>query len=60
MRTVLIKVLKDKFDLNCSYHVKRIGQYRIYIKIDSMDKFKSLVTPYFHESMKYKLTIKSD
>jgi hypothetical protein len=60
---LLIKVLKENFNLNCSYHVKRLGKYRIYIKIDSMDKFKSLpcgVTPHFHKSMMYKLTINSD
>jgi len=54
---LLIKVLKENFNLNCSYHLKRKDQYRIYIKIDSMDKFRSLVTPHFHDLMMYKLTV---
>lgn len=54
---LLIKVLKQNFDLNCTYHIKRKDQYRIYIKSDSMDKFRKLVTPHFHPSMLYKLEI---
>ena len=57
---LLIKVLKQNFDLNCSYHEKGKYSYRIYIKINSMDKFRSLVTPYFHESMMYKLMMSSN
>jgi hypothetical protein len=57
---LLIKVLKENFDLNCSYHIKRKDQYRIYINIDSMDKFRSIVTPHFHDSMMYKLTVSTD
>jgi hypothetical protein len=53
---LLIKVLKDKFELNCTYHIKRKGQYRIYILIDSMSKFRQIVAPYFHPSMLYKLS----
>jgi hypothetical protein len=53
---LLIKVLKDNFDLNCTYLIRNENQYRIYIKLESMDKFRSLVTPHFHESMLYKLT----
>lgn len=53
---LLIKVLKDNFDLNCTYLIRNEDQYRIYIKSDSMDKFRSLVTSHFHESMLYKLT----
>jgi hypothetical protein len=53
---LLIKVLKDNFDLNCTYLVRNEDQYRIYIKSDSMAKFRSLVTPHFHCSMMYKLT----
>lgn len=52
---LLIKVLKENFDLNCTYHNKGEDQYRIYIKLDSMDKFRALVTPHFHSSMMYKL-----
>lgn len=53
---LLVKVLKDKFDLNCTIH-KTSGkdQHLIYIATGSMSKFRSLVTPYFHESMMYKI-----
>jgi hypothetical protein len=53
---LLIKVLKDNFDLNCSIHITKKDQYRIYILKDLMDKFRVLITPYFHESMMYKLS----
>lgn len=53
---LLIKILKENFDLNCNCH-KNKDDYRIYIKADSMDKFRALVSPYFHESMMYKLAI---
>jgi len=52
---LLIKVLKSKFDLDCSANKQSKEQYRIYIKKDSMNKFKDLITPYFHKSMLYKL-----
>jgi LAGLIDADG DNA endonuclease family len=57
---LLIKVLKDNFGLDCSYHSRGISstgvhRYRIWIKSNSMDKFIALVTPYFHDSMLYKL-----
>ena len=53
---LLIKILKDKFDLECTLHLTgNINQYRIYIKTKSMPNFKNLVSPYFHESMMYKL-----
>jgi LAGLIDADG DNA endonuclease family/Cytochrome C oxidase subunit II, transmembrane domain len=55
---LLIKVLKDNFDLNCSIHNRGKDQFRIYIKSDSINKFRSLVTPHFHKSMMYKLTDK--
>lgn len=51
----LIELLEKKFQLKCSLHIysKKNNQYRIYIKIKSMNPFKSLVLPYFHESMLY-------
>lgn len=52
---LLIKVLKENFDLICTYHKHGKTQYRLYIKSGSMNKFRSLVTPYFHDSMMYKL-----
>jgi len=57
---LLIKVLKKNFDLNCTSQEGIKDQYRIYIKLDSMDKFRSLVTPHFHSSMLYKLAVKSN
>ena len=54
---LLIKVLKENFDLNCTSQLWMKDKYTIYIKSDSMDKFRSLVTPHFHESMMYKLAI---
>jgi len=53
---LLIKVLKENFDLNCTIHKTNEVQYRIYILKDSMEKFRALVTPHFHESMMYKLS----
>jgi hypothetical protein len=52
---LLIKVLKQNFNLDCTYH-KSKDQYAIYIKSNSIDIFRALVSPYFHESMMYKLT----
>lgn len=52
---LLVNALKNKFDLNCTIHNSGKDQHPIYIKSDSMDKFRSLVTPYFHSSMLYKL-----
>jgi hypothetical protein len=48
----LIRVLKDKFDLDCT--LRTIGP-RIYIRARSIAKFKQLVTPYFIPCMMYKL-----
>lgn len=54
---LLISVLKAKFYLDCTLYSKDKvkGTYRIYIRARSMDLFKSLVRPYFHDSMLYKL-----
>lgn len=54
---LLVKVLKENFDLNSTIHNKSKDSYRIYIKADSMDKLRILVTPYFHESMMYKIGV---
>jgi hypothetical protein len=52
---LLVNVLKNNFDLDCSIHNFGKDQFTIFIKQNSMDKFRSLVTPYFHTSMLYKL-----
>lgn len=50
-----MEALKDKFSLDCTIREHNPNQYRIYIRVKSMDKFCSLVRPYFHTSMMYKL-----
>ena len=54
---LLSTVLKEKFNLDCSIqrHNKNKEQFRIYIKSKSIVHFKNLVSPYFHESMLYKI-----
>jgi hypothetical protein len=53
----LIEVLQTNFGLNGTLYKKNPikGTYRIWIRVNSMAKFKALVTPYFHDSMLYKL-----
>ena len=50
----LIIVLKDKFNIECSYHSVTNG-YRIYIFSTSAIDFKELVKPYLIEDFYYKL-----
>jgi len=50
----LINILKEKFDLNCTVQSDK-NLYLIYIRSESMPKFKDLVKPHFHHSMLYKL-----
>lgn len=45
------KFFKEKFDINTTIRKDNV----IYIKADSKQKFKNLVSPYIIESMKYKL-----
>ena len=52
---LLIKTLKLNFNINSSIHNFDKEQFTLYIKSDSMVKFKNLVLPYFHYSMLYKL-----
>lgn len=54
---LLVNSLKNKFDLDCTIHNFGKEQFTIYIRSNSMDKFKALVTPHFHESMMYKLKV---
>jgi hypothetical protein len=51
---LLCSVLQDKFGLASSIHLER-GKPKIYIKACSLASFRSLILPYFHESMLYKL-----
>lgn len=55
----LVKVLKDKYELNCTIQkIETVDQYSIYIKAESIYKLRELVQPYMHKSMNYKLGIK--
>ncbi len=50
----LVKVLREKFGLKCKERKQREG-YQIYISAESDERFRELVQPYIHESMRYKL-----
>jgi len=52
---LLRKVMLNKFSLDSSLHNANNGRYRLYIKTNSMRKFKELVEPHFHPSMVYKI-----
>lgn len=58
---LLVSVLKDNFDLNCSIQTRngKINKsYMIYVKADSTAKFKSLVEPYIIPHFHYKLVLR--
>jgi hypothetical protein len=52
---LLASVLTHKFDLKTSVYVDR-GRPLIYIHAPSLSKLATLVRPYFHPSMLYKLS----
>jgi len=52
--TLLINILKKKFNLNCSLH-KTTNGLRIYIFSTSMENLINLVKPYFISHFYYKL-----
>jgi len=47
----LIKVLNEKFGLNCTWH----NTNRIYIPVKSAKEFCKIVYPYIEEGMLYKV-----
>lgn len=51
----LMNVLIIRYDLKVTLQKKRENQYRIYIRHISMPLLRSIVSPYMHSSMKYKL-----
>lgn len=55
---LLIKVLKLKYNIDSSLH-KNNNQFQLYIKKNSMNLLISIVKPYFHYSMYYKLGLKN-
>jgi len=54
----LMNVLKIRYNIDCTLH-KESKSYRIYIRAQSMPLLRSIVSPYFHLSMDYKLGIQS-
>lgn len=56
-----MNVLIIRYGLNCTLQKKkkRDNQYRIYIISSSMPLLRSIVTPYIHSSMMYKLGFSS-
>jgi hypothetical protein len=53
---LLVKILKDKFNLDCTIQLlKASNNYSIYIKSSSIFTLRELLLPYIHPSMKYKL-----
>lgn len=58
---LLVKALKNKFDLNCSIHTRKNRvktPYFIYVKADSWNKFSNLIEPYVIPHFKYKLVLR--
>jgi len=56
-----VKVLKNKFNLNCSIHTRKgmaITPYLLYIKADSWNKFITLIEPYIIPHFQYKLKLR--
>jgi hypothetical protein len=51
----ILNVWIIRYQLNCTLRTKRPGQYRLYISSKSMPILRSIVSPYFHTSMLYKL-----
>jgi hypothetical protein len=52
----LVKILKDKFNLDCSVH-KHTNGYRLYIFSSSKDKLLELIKPYLLKHFYYKFDI---
>ena len=52
----LMNVLMIRYRLECTLRFYKKNQYRIYIRQDSMSILRTIVTPYFHSSMLYKIT----
>lgn len=56
--TILLHILQDKYKLDVYIQYIYTYKYSIYIKKNSIDKLKSIILPYIHKSMYYKLGIK--
>ncbi len=53
---LLASVLEAKFGLKCSLRRRHQGQFAIYISAHSRGRFISIVGPYIHPSMRYKIS----
>lgn len=53
---LLAGMLHYRFNLHCTVQNNKRGP-RLYIRAKSLQLFKRLVSPYFHPSMLYKLTL---
>lgn len=51
----LMNVLMIRYDLDCTIHIPRKAQYRIFISKRSMAKLRTIVSPYIVPSMLYKI-----
>ena len=54
---ILVNVLNNKFNIDCNMMNRKIDQYRIYVKVKSLNHLRNLVLPYFVPSMLYKLQL---
>lgn len=52
----LSQYLKNRYQIKCSIH-KAGANYRIYVLARYVESVKTLILPYMHESMLYKLGI---
>lgn len=55
----LINVLMLRYNITCRIHIKRKGQYRIFIPESELKKLQSLVLPYTIPQIHYKLGIRA-
>ena len=51
----LLNVLVIRYRLNCTVRLKRDNQYRLYISSKSMPNLRTIVGPYMHSTMMYKV-----
>jgi hypothetical protein len=54
---LLINVLIIRYNIICTIHEKKEGQYRIYISKNSLETLKGIIKPYIIPSMLYKINL---